>query len=82
MIDLFFQGGPFMWPILLLFILGIALSVERFRTLMDASIDTRTFLQEVKVALNQKGYEGAMEVSSNTKGPVASIFYADRKSVV
>ena len=76
MIDLFLQGGPFMWPILILFILGIALSIERLWTLLDASIDTRNFMQEIKVALNEKGFEGAMEISSNTKGPVASLFYA------
>ncbi|MCH7887489.1 MAG: MotA/TolQ/ExbB proton channel family protein [Candidatus Marinimicrobia bacterium] len=76
MIDLFLQGGPFMWPILILFILGIALSIERLWTLLDASIDTRNFMQKIKVALNEKGFEGAMEISSNTKGPVASLFYA------
>ena len=76
MIQLFLDGGPFMWPILILFILGIALSIERLWTLLDASIDTRNFMQEIKVALNQKGFEGAMEISSNTKGPVASLFYA------
>jgi len=76
MVDKFFDGGPFMWPILILLIAGIALVVERYITLSRASIDTRNFMQEIKTALNQKGYEGAMEVSSNTVGPVASIFYA------
>ena len=76
MIQLFLDGGPFMWPILILFILGIALCVERLWTLLDASIDTRNFMQEIKVALNQQGFDGAMEISSNTKGPVASLFYA------
>ncbi|MCH7955441.1 MAG: MotA/TolQ/ExbB proton channel family protein [Candidatus Marinimicrobia bacterium] len=76
MVDKFFAGGPFMYPILVLLIVGIAFVVERFITLSRASIDTRKFMQDIKSALNQKGYEGAMEVSSNTRGPVASIFYA------
>lgn len=76
MVDKFFAGGPFMYPILVLLIVGIAFVVERFITLSRASIDTRKFMQDIKAALNQKGYEGAMEVSSNTVGPVASIFYA------
>ena len=76
MIQLFFDGGPFMWPILVLFIVGIALCVERFVTLMRASIDTRKFMVDIKSALNQSGYEGAMELSSETKGPVASLLYA------
>lgn len=76
MVDKFFQGGPFMWPILILFIVGLALCVERLVTLSRASINTRQFMIDIKTALNQKGFEAAMELSSETKGPVASLLYA------
>lgn len=76
MVDKFFQGGPFMWPILILFIVGLALCVERLITLSKASINTRQFMIDIKTALNQKGFEGAMELSSVTQGPVASLLYA------
>ncbi|MCH8928086.1 MAG: MotA/TolQ/ExbB proton channel family protein [Candidatus Marinimicrobia bacterium] len=76
MVDKFFQGGPFMWPILILFIVGLALCVERLVTLSRASINTRQFMIDIKTALSQKGFEAAMELSSETKGPVASLLYA------
>ncbi len=31
---------------------------------------------DIKTSLNQKGFEGAMELSSETRGPVASLLYA------
>ena len=76
MVDKFFAGGPFMYPILLLLIIGLAFIFERWWTLRNADINVRAFMQDIKSALDQKGFEGAMEVSSNTAGPVASIFYA------
>ena len=76
MVDKFFAGGPFMYPILVLLIVGIAFVFERWWTLRRADVDVRTFMQEIKSSLSQTGYEGAMEVSSKTAGPVASIFYA------
>ena len=76
MVDKFFAGGPFMYPILVLLIVGIAFVFERWWTLRRADVYVRTFMQEIKSSLSQTGYEGAMEVSSKTAGPVASIFYA------
>ena len=76
MVDKFFAGGRFMYPILVLLIVGIAFVFERWWTLRRADVDVRTFMQEIKSSLGQTGFEGAMEVSSKTAGPVASIFYA------
>jgi len=39
MVKLFLQGGPFMYPILALLIIGIAISLERLWTLTRASIN-------------------------------------------
>jgi biopolymer transport protein ExbB len=76
MIDFMIQGGAFMWPILGLLILGIAISLERLWTLTRASINTRKFLATVKKALREGGVQAAIEVCANTRGPVASIFHA------
>ena len=76
MIDLFVKGGPFMWPLLLMLLFGIAVSLERLWTLSKASVDTRKFFVDVQVSLKQKGPEGAAEVCSNTPGPVASVLHA------
>ncbi|MDZ7374384.1 MAG: MotA/TolQ/ExbB proton channel family protein [candidate division KSB1 bacterium] len=76
MVDMFIQGGVFMWPILGLFVLGIAISLERLWTLTRASVNTRKFLSTIKKALREGGVPAAIEVCANTRGPVASIFHA------
>jgi biopolymer transport protein ExbB len=76
MVEMFNEGGNFMWPILALLILGLAISLERIWTLGRASVNTRKFLTKVKDALSSGGVDEAIEVCANTRGPVASIFHA------
>jgi biopolymer transport protein ExbB len=76
MVHYFNQGGIFMWPILILLIIGIMISIERFISLTRASVNTRKFLTKVKEALASGGIEEALDVCSSTRGPVASIFHA------
>ncbi len=75
-LDLFNDGGTFMWPILICLIFGIAVSIERGWTLSRASVNTRKFLANIKKALNEGGIQEATDVCANTRGPVASIFHA------
>ena len=76
LIDLFNQGGGFMWPILALLILGLMVSLERFFTLTRASVNTKKFFSNVQEALDEGGVDQALEVCENTRGPVAEIFHA------
>ena len=75
-LDLFNDGGTFMWPILICLIFGIAVSIERGWTLSRASVNTRRFLANIKKALKEGGVQAATDVCANTRGPVASIFHA------
>ncbi len=71
----FIEGGwGFMGIVLLCLILGLAISIERIIVLNLASTNTKKLLASVEDALTQGGVEGALEVTKNTKGPVASIF--------
>jgi len=74
--QLFHDGGGFMWPILLTWVFGIAISLERGWTLSRASVNTRKFLTDIKNALREGGIDAAAEKCANTRGPVASIFHA------
>ena len=76
MVELFFKGGPFMWPLLFMLFFGIAVALERFWTLSRATVNTKEFFAQVQEALKQQGPEGAAEVCSNTRGPVASVLHA------
>ncbi len=76
MVRYFLEGGAFMWPILVLFVVGLAFVIERFWTLTRASVNTRKFLSKIKSALDEGGVAAAMEECEKTPGPVASIFHA------
>ncbi len=73
--DKFIEGGPpFMWPILITFILGLAIAIERIITLNLATTNTKKLLTDIEDALAKGGVEAAKDVTKNTRGPVASIF--------
>ena len=72
----FEAGGGFMYPILICLILGLAFSFERLWTLTRARTNTKQFIVKVKKALDEGGVEAAKKVCENTRGPIASVFYA------
>ncbi|MGQ9846542.1 MAG: MotA/TolQ/ExbB proton channel family protein [Bacteroidales bacterium] len=72
----FIEGGvPWMTPILILLIIGLAIVIERIIYLNMATTNTEKLLQKVEEALKNGGIESAKEVCRNTRGPIASIFY-------
>ncbi len=72
----FIEGGAFFMSfILIAFILGLALAIERIIYLNLATTNTEKLLAKVEEALKTGGSEAAKEVCRNTRGPVASIFY-------
>jgi biopolymer transport protein ExbB len=72
----FVQGGvPWMTPILILLIIGLAIAIERIIYLNMATTNTDKLLKRVEDALETGGVEAAKEVCRATRGPVASIFY-------
>ena len=76
MVQYFLDGGPFMYPILGLLIFGLGFGVERVYTLFRASVNTKKFMTDVRTALHDEGRDKAVEICSNTRGPVAEIFHA------
>ncbi len=76
MVELFKQGGGFMWPILFFLVVGLAIGIAKMWTLWRAGINTRRFIEKVRTSLKEGGTEAALEVCENTRGPVASIFHA------
>lgn len=76
LVNKFNEGGLFMWPILASLIIGLAFALERMWSLSRARINTRDFIIKIKKALDEGGVEAAKKVCENTRGPVASVFYA------
>jgi biopolymer transport protein ExbB len=72
----FIEGGAgFMGIVLLVLILGLALSIERIIYLSLATTNSEKLLASIEDGLNSGGVDAAKEVCKNTKGPIASIFY-------
>ena len=76
MVEYFVNGGPFMWPILLLLIAGLGISGERFYSLIMSSTNTKEFFDDVIKSLDNDGIDNTIELCNNTPGPVAEIFHA------
>jgi biopolymer transport protein ExbB len=64
----------FMTPVLICLILGLAFSIERIITLNLATTNTKKLLSQIEEALAKGGVNQALELTRNTRGPVASIF--------
>lgn len=72
----FIEGGPaFMGVVLLTFIFGLALAIERIIYLNLSTTNTQKLLNNVEAALETGGIEAAKEICKSTRGPVASIFF-------
>ena len=73
MVELFLEGGPFMWPILLLLLAGLGLVGERFYSLNQSQVDSDGFMDSLRGALKSGGSKKAAAVCSESDGPVANI---------
>ena len=76
MVQYFLDGGPFMYPILGLLIFGLGFGIESVYTLFRASVNAKKFMESIRTALQEEGREKAIEICSNTRGPVAEVFHA------
>ena len=76
LVEYFVNGGPFMWPILLSLVFGLAFVWERFYALIMSSINAQKFFDDVNNTLDSKGVKETLELCEKTNGPVAEIFHA------
>ncbi|NKB67057.1 MAG: MotA/TolQ/ExbB proton channel family protein [Candidatus Latescibacteria bacterium] len=74
--QLFADGGWAMWPLLILLIFGIAVTIERMITLSKAAINAEEFFKNLEETLRNGGPEQAAELCSQTRGPVATVIHA------
>ena len=76
MVELFLEGGPFMWPILILLLAGLGLVGERAYSLNQSKVDSDGFMDGLRGALKSGGAKKAAGVCDGHDGPVANICQA------
>ncbi len=75
-VQFFDNGGPFMWPLLALSVIGLAFFFERLFTFSKARINVRKFLDEIAQALRSGGIDAAKSVCEKTSGPISAVLHA------
>ena len=73
---LFVAGGPFMWWILTVAMVGFVVIIERLWTLNRARVNTRRLLGTVITTLRNDGVQAAAEECQKVRGPIAAILYS------
>ena len=68
-------GWGFMTLVLIVLVLGLAISIERIIYLTLSTSNTKKLCADLEASLNEGGIEKAKDLCRNTRGPVASIFY-------
>lgn len=74
--DKFIEGDPvWMTPVLICFLVGLTIVIERLITLYLSGINTQKFVSRIEELLKNDGVEAAKQECRMTRGPVASIYY-------
>ncbi|VUD53521.1 Biopolymer transport protein ExbB [Thalassocella blandensis] len=70
----FFQnGGPYMYPIALVLVVGLALAIERWLFLTHAKMSNRRTFDRILPLLRKKDYSGVIDLARNSKAPIGRI---------
>jgi|TARA_B100000902_G_scaffold30564_1_gene36602 biopolymer transport protein ExbB len=76
MVQYFIDGGAFMWPILFSLLFGLAFAFERAYSLVQSSVDSKKLYEDVSESMNGGKIQNAVDLCSETRGPVAGVFHA------
>ena len=74
--SLFAKGGPMMWALFALGVLGLVLFIERVLYLHRGQIRAKAFLDGIKNILAKRRLVEALTVCEETPGPVAAVVKA------
>ncbi len=76
MVQLFIDGGGFMWPILGIFVIGFVFVGERLYHLVKGLSSNEDFALEVADTVRSKGVKEASTICEGATGPVANLCLA------
>jgi biopolymer transport protein ExbB len=72
-VGFFASGGPFMYPILLVFGFGVAIAVERFVTLTAVTNENQAVWDQVQPLLASGEFDEARAMTSNDESTISKV---------
>ena len=72
-VEFFTTGGPFMIPILLVFAIGLAISIERYITLTIVTRKNRRIWDQVKPLLDKGDFEEARSMTAEDESTISQV---------
>jgi len=72
-VEFFVTGGPFMYPILLVFAVGAAIAVERYITLSRVTAKNQSMWSRVQPALKEGDFEAAREMTREDDSAISRL---------
>jgi biopolymer transport protein ExbB len=73
LVGFFASGGVFMYPILLVFAVGVAIAVERFVTLVQVTNKNRVVWEKVQPLLANGNFDEARDMTSNDESTISQV---------
>jgi biopolymer transport protein ExbB len=72
-VGFFLTGGPFMYPILIVFAVGAAIAIERYITLSKVTYSNQSMWSRLQPALKQGDFDKARELTSKDSSTVSQL---------
>jgi len=72
-VGFFVTGGPFMYPILIVFAVGTAIAIERFVTLTTVTAKNQSAWSKVQPALMNGDFDKAREMTTNDDSTISQL---------
>ncbi len=72
-LKLLLEGGLFMWPLLALLVLAIAVIIERYRSLKLLETDASELREQIVTLLSEDKVEESLELCEASRGPVPAV---------
>ncbi len=73
LVGFFVTGGPFMYPILIVFAVGTAIAVERFITLNSVTNENQSSWSKIQPALMKGEFDKAREMTTKDQSTVSQL---------
>jgi len=72
-VGFFVEGGPFMWPILLVFAVGAAVAIERYVTLTSVTLKNQSAWSKVQPVLMDGDFDRAREMTNDDSSTISQL---------